>query len=103
MKEIMNFPLTEQETTVTFLRGDQEIEVYSSDMTMITKLKKLTDKVDVLSVNESGSITSAKFTLKVNQLLFRKEPAKRVLTEEQKQRQADILRKANKTRANAEC
>lgn len=38
--EMVDCPVDEQETTVTFMRTDDMISVYSSDNTMITKLKK---------------------------------------------------------------
>lgn len=38
--ELVDCPVVEQETTVTFMRTDDMISVYSSDATMLTKLKK---------------------------------------------------------------
>lgn len=72
----ISFPKDEQETTVSYYRDDKIIEVYSSDMTVITKLKKITkdDNIEVLSRNELGNITSAKFKIDKRQLLFRNIP-----------------------------
>lgn len=72
----ISFPKDEQETTVSYYRDDKIIEVYSSDMTVITKLKKITkdDNIEVLSKNELGNITSAKFKIDKRQLLFRNIP-----------------------------
>ena len=72
----ISFSKDEQETTVSYYRNDKIIEVYSSDMTVITKLKKITkdDNIEVLSVNELGNITSAKFKIDKRQLLFRNIP-----------------------------
>lgn len=92
MKDIMTFPLEEQETTISFMRGDKEIEVYSSDSTMITKLLKVTDKVEVLTTDKNGRITSGKFRLDSKQISFRRG---RNLTEEQKK---EIGRKLTEAR-----
>lgn len=72
----ISFSKDEQETTVSYYRQDKIIEVYSSDMTVITKLKKITkdDNIEVLSKNELGNITSAKFKIDKRQLLFRNIP-----------------------------
>ena len=72
----ISFSKDEQETTVSYYRDDKIIEVYSSDMTVITKLKKITkdDNIEVLSRNELGNITSAKFRIDKRQLLFRNIP-----------------------------
>ena len=74
----ISFSKDEQETTVSYYRDDKIIEVYSSDMTVITKLKKITkdDNIEVLSRNELGNITSAKFKIDKRQLLFRNIPKK---------------------------
>ena len=96
---IMNIPKNEQETSLAFYRDDKEIIVYSSDKTVITKLLKITDKVEVLTTNEAGTITSGKFTLDVSQILFRATPKKVLLSEEEKQRKADIMR-ANRLKSN---
>ena len=76
--DIISFSKDEQETTVSYYRDDKIIEVYSSDMTVITKLKKITkdDNIEVLSRNELGNITSAKFKIDKRQLLFRNIPKK---------------------------
>ena len=96
---IMNIPKNEQETSLAFYRDDEEIIVYSSDKTVITKLLKITDKVEVLTTNEAGAITSGKFTLDASQILFRATPKKVILSEEEKQRKADIMR-ANRLKSN---
>lgn len=76
MVEVRSFIKEEQETTLAMYRGDKMIEIYSSDMTMITKLKKITpkDRIKILTVNEDGNITSAIFTVHKNQVLYRNVP-----------------------------
>lgn len=96
---VMNIPKNEQETSLAFYRDDEEIIVYSSDKTVITKLLKITDKVEILTTNEAGTITSGKFTLDASQILFRATPKKVILSEEEKQRKADIMR-ANRLKSS---
>ena len=76
MIEVRSFPKEEQETSLAVYRHDKIIEIYSSDMTVITKLKKITPKehIKILTVNEAGNITSAIFTVYKNQVLYRKVP-----------------------------
>ena len=38
MADVMSFTKEEQETSLAFYRDDEEVEVYTSDSTMITKL-----------------------------------------------------------------
>lgn len=78
MIEVRSFPQEEQETSLAVYRHDKIIEVYSSDMTVITKLKKITpkDHIKILTINKVGNITSAIFTVYKNQVLYRKVPKK---------------------------
>ena len=78
MIEVRSFPKEEQETTIATYRGDATINIYSSDSTVITKLKKITPKgnIKILTVNEAGNITSGIFTVYKNQVLYRKVPKK---------------------------
>lgn len=70
--EQMTFKTEEQETTIAFYRNDKEVVVYTSDRTMITKLSKVTNKIEVLTVDSNNNTTSANFTLDIKQLSFRK-------------------------------
>ena len=70
--EQMTFKVEEQETTIAFYRNDKTVVVYTSDRTMITKLSKVTNKIEVLTVDDKGNTTSANFTLDIKQLSFRK-------------------------------
>ena len=71
---IMEFSKAEQETTVNMIRGENTIQVYSSDSTVITQLKKLTHDIDIKTQSKDGRITSAVFILNKKQLLFRNIP-----------------------------
>lgn len=75
-KLIMEFPTKEQETTINWYRGDKKILLYTSDSTMITKLKKLVDEKDIqiLTTDKNGRITSMKAMLDFKQLSFRNKP-----------------------------
>ena len=75
MNDVMIFSRDEQETTISFSRYDDMIEVYTSDSTVITKLNKVvaTENIDVITTDENGRITSAIFWLKPIQLAFRKD------------------------------
>lgn len=69
------FPKTEQETTVSFYRTDEKIEVYTSDSTMITKLLKVTSEEDreILTTDANDRITSMIVYLEPKQLSLRKK------------------------------
>ena len=73
MIEVTYIPKEEQETTITFYRGDEMIDVYSSDNTVITKLKKITkeENIKVLSVSKNNTITAGVFRIDRKQLSFR--------------------------------
>lgn len=97
MNDVMIFSKDEQETTVNFSRGDEVVEVYTSDSTMITKLNKIVeaDNIDVLTTDDNGRITSAIFWLKLRQLSFRKniEP-----TQAQIEARREMMKKINANR-----
>lgn len=86
MSDIMIFPTKDQETTVNFGRGDEIVEVYTSDSTMITKLEKLNNECDIITTDGNGRITSAIYYLNIKQVLFRNVPKKKDLglTDEEK-------------------
>lgn len=71
--EQMSFKVEEQETTITFYRNDKKVVVYTSDRTMITRLSKVTNEIEVLTVDSNNNPTSANFTLDIKQLSFRKK------------------------------
>ena len=75
MNDVVIFPRNEQETTISFSRYDDMIEVYTSDSTVITKLNKViaAENVDVITTDGDGRITSAIYWLKPRQLSFRKD------------------------------
>ena len=72
--DIISFPSDEQESTFSSYRSDNMVSVYTSDSTMITKLLKVVphDEITVLTVSNSGFITSIKCTLGKKQLSLRR-------------------------------
>ena len=96
MSEIMTFGLEEQEVSLAYYRGDKTVEIYASDSTAITKLLKITDDYEILTTDSNGRITSAKFSLDISQVSFRKRPKKMALTPEQIEARRTSLEKARK-------
>ena len=72
--EIKEFLASEQETTVFFERITNEMIIYTSDSTVITKLKKIypIEQIQVLTVNRNGNASSIKIVTKKNLITFRK-------------------------------
>lgn len=88
MCEVYTYMREEKETNLVFDYQEQVWRVWTSVPEHITKLLKLKEnnlKVD--SVNENGTITAIKGTLKPKQISFRN-----IMTEEQKQKCTDNLK-----------
>ena len=80
--------LDEQETVVRFYRTDEMLDIYTSDQTMITKLKKLLAssdeyKLDYEEKGENGNTLSMQ-VLAPKGVLKLKPKAKRELSDEQR-------------------
>jgi hypothetical protein len=77
-----------QETAITFLRGDSHIEIFTSDNTFITKLKKLLEQnPDTYSCWEGnrdseGNITSYWFSAPMRALSLRSGKSKEMSDEQ---------------------
>ena len=82
-------PTDEQETVVSFSRDGKSADVWTSDMTMITKLDKLCNKspqmYKCIEVGKSdGLLTNKRYTIEDKALVsFRSNRQKLNLTEEQ--------------------
>ena len=76
--DVISYPSEEQEFTFTAFRNDETISIYTSDSTMLTKLLKVVphDEVTILSVSNTGFITSMKCELSKKQLSLRKNSSK---------------------------
>ena len=90
LPETLNVPMEEQETLISWSRNDAKIKIYTSDNTMLTKLKKLSEVAPenymLVSVvnNQDGSAYSVTFEVSKKCVGLRQGKA-REYTEEQKQ------------------
>lgn len=96
----MNYiSVDEQETVIEYYRTDDRLDIYTSDQTMITKLKKLIAKSDEYEVvDECKSDDGRTLTIEVKapkEVLKLKTQAKRKLTDEQKKALADRFHQAH--------
>lgn len=87
--------LEEQETVIEYYRTDDKLDIYTSDQTMITKLKKLIAKSDEYEVvDEYKSDDGRTLTMEVKaptavlRLMANSKPS---LTEEQRKAMAERL------------
>ena len=100
MKNI-NVAISEQETIIRFYRTDEMLDIYTSDQTMITKLKKLLASSDEYQLDyeekgENGNTLSMQVLAPKGVLrLMSNLPPKRELTEEQKAELTKRLHKGN--------
>lgn len=102
-------PLNEQETTISFSRDGEEVDIWTNDRTMITKLDKLCESSPTMyrctsvgySMQYKGEILDKQYKCADKSLIsFR--PKKRVcapLTDEQKEKRAEQLRALRNTNA----
>lgn len=90
LPETLSVPTEEQETLISWSRNDEKVKVYTSDNTVLTKLKKLSeaapDKYKLVSVvnNQDGSAYSVTFEVNKKCVSLR-QGKEREYTEEQKQ------------------
>lgn len=89
--------LNEQETTINFSRTEETVDIWTSDTTMMTKLDRLceiapeTYKKTKEHKSEEGRLLSKEYQITDKTLLsFR--TVKRVLTDEQKEKQRERMR-----------
>lgn len=98
MKNI-NVAISEQETIIRFYRTDEMLDIYTSDQTMITKLKKLLASSDEYQLDYEDKAADG-HTLAMQVLapkgvlrLMSNLPPKRELTDEQK---AELTKRLHK-------
>lgn len=89
----------EQETTISFSRDNKEVDVWTSDTTMMTKLDRLCEnspnEYKCIEVCRSldGLLANKRYTIKNKKLVsFRSGTVKREMTEEQRAKAAERLR-----------
>lgn len=88
-------PPEEQETVVNFGRTDEDMTIYTTDSTTITKLDKAVKAglYEVIELHTVKGVTVGKtYKAKKKLLSFRTKEVKRELTEEQKKLQAERMR-----------
>lgn len=102
----MSLSIEEQETHVSFMRGDERAEVFTSDTTIMTKLNKLVDledtewKLERVSRLANGEVVGKTYSCPVSFISFRSKRVVREYTEEQKKVMADRMRKIVSTSHN---
>ena len=92
---------SEQETTISFSRDGKIADVWTSDTTMMTKLDKLCKESpnDYVCIEEmrtlDGLLANKRYTIKNKKLVsFRSGSVKRQMTDEQRAKSAERLRRA---------
>lgn len=101
-EKYFSIPVNEQETTISYSRDSEEVDIWTNDRTVITKLDKLCESSPSMyrcknvgySMQNKGEILDKQYVCADKALLsFR--PKKRVcapLTDEQKEERAKRLR-----------
>lgn len=97
----MRTPIYEQETIVRITRDEENAVVYTSDLTMMTKLDKLVETSGewylVKSTNfKDGTIADKTYECPKRLISFRKNTMRMELTEEQRAERAERLRNSLK-------
>lgn len=97
----MRTPICEQETIVRITRDEENAVVYTSDLTMMTKLDKLVETSGewylVKSTNfKDGTIADKTYECPKRLISFRKNTMRMELTEEQRAERAERLRNSLK-------
>ena len=96
----------EQETTINFSRTDKEAEVYTSDNTVLTKIKNMFSSDDCewklknVVKDKKGNVVSVFFSVPKKLISLRAKTVKSSLTDEQKQAAAERLKNARSFNKN---
>ena len=77
-EKFWSIPLNEQETTISFSRDQQEVDIWTNDRTMITKLDKLCETapdyyhcIEVGRATIGGGIMNKRYKIDKSMLSFR--------------------------------
>lgn len=90
----------EQETTINYGRNDEEAVVYTSDNTVLTKIKNIFSSDDCewklknVVKDKKGNVVSVFFSVPKKLISLRAKTVKSSLTDEQKQAAAERLKNA---------
>lgn len=94
MSEINSIPRDEQETTISWMRDDVRVNIYTSNRVHLERLRKLASNRDYVEEVRGGT-TWGEFHVSADSFkLFSAIRAKRTLTEEQRSAAASRLAKA---------
>lgn len=99
-------PTYEQETTISFSRDCKQVDVWTSDTTMMTKLDKKCEEspkeykcIDVCR-SLDGTLANKRYTINNKKLVsFRSGIGKRNITDEQRARAAERMKQVGKSNA----
>lgn len=86
----MSLAINEQETHISFMRGDETCHVYVSDTTMLTKMDKLVEKNPEEYTVVKETAEGKTYEMPVRLLSFRTRSKK--LTEEQRRKLSERAR-----------
>ena len=99
-------PPYEQETTISFSRDNNDVDVWTSDTTMMTKLDRLCEnspnEYRCIEVGKSldGLLANKRYTIKNKKLVsFRSATTKREISDEQRKALAQRMRDLNKSKS----
>ena len=90
----------EQETTINYGRNDEEAEVYTSDNTVLTKIKNIFSSDDCewklknVVKDKKGNVVSVFFSVPKKLISLRAKTVKSSLTDEQRKAAAERLKNA---------
>ena len=100
----MSVPVNEQETTIQFDRAGDKANIFTSDSTVMTKLDKLVENSDIWEcsgevMDMNGYLFGKEYRCPKNMISFRsKKKSMPELTEEEKQKKAELLRRNTENR-----
>lgn len=92
----MGIPTSEQETVIQFSRSDNIANVWTSDTTVMTKIKKFIDDGDwevIESGKVDGEVVSMRYRAPKKLISLRKAIVTRELTDEQRIEIAERMKK----------
>lgn len=95
----MSIPTNEQETVIQISRDGDVATIYTSDSTMMTKMRKIYP-CHRQHVNR-GEVVAEEYRVPKPLISFRKKRVKRTLTAEQKEAMKKNLKAARAKKANA--
>lgn len=97
--------IEEQETVINYYRDSDICTVYTSDSTVMTKLDKLADNPDLSHWKikqiyrlQNGELVGKTYETNKRLISFRADIGTRKLTEEQKRRASERMKKINANR-----